>query len=589
MPNVDSAALLRLSVTTPLPLASCPSSHSIPTTSEAQRATDSAKRRYLLNNKNYLPHSPSTSCRSYWRLNVDVVVNSVKERHDLESSALRLSDQKNLQSEMKPMKASSPRSVEMYSAEQLRHVRETRYSRDQEMLCANLSCCAKEPSEKQLQISALERIKQELEIRLHDCDRRASELRDRLGGQIDSDKQSRESLLRQRLIVEHRLTTTREEVAAVTKELERLMFNGHCSTIDSTDPATTSYLGRSRNSANLSLFFRDSATRKPLRTSMRSYSMNYDTRPRMPHWRSKSLAEDYSLRELRGKEGSRAGIISSSSVLDQGQPCSSSGQFPLAVDEFNNSFSSRVIDPSRSRPQPRSSLRPLQMPSREWRNMFATYSRRSSVDGEFGNATLLPIEAPRSTTEVLEDLSSTPLPSYVQTLINEFEQFSHPPLALSFVEDRILDSPVLRKPAPLSPVLEQPSSISSIKSRPSPKAAGRKLVRKRQPIFTLRLPSHPSAQGSPSFAESSSTSIDASSEEQPLPLPLIDSRAPSRRKGLPSTRDHDLAMLGGAPDDVPETTIPFTPKASVVGKSIVARPFSVLRRVKSRLVQLGRH
>ncbi|KAL5525844.1 hypothetical protein ACEPAG_7181 [Sanghuangporus baumii] len=581
MPNVDIAALsapfcYHPSSTSIL----CPSSPSIPTDSEVQRAPDSANRKYLLNKKDYLPHSPSSSCRSYWRLTVDGVI--------------RLSKQDNLQREMKPMKASSRRSVELSSAEKLRHVREMRYSREQEMLYASLSCCAKEPSEIQLQISALERIKQELENRLHDCDRRARELRDRLGGQTDSDEGSRESLLRQRLIVEHHLTTTCEEVSAVTRELDRLRFNGHSSTIDSTDPASTSYSGRSRNSVNLSLFFQDSATRKPLRTSMRSYSMDYVTRPRIPrshrpghnapHWRSKSLAEDYSLYELRG---SRAGGISSPSALEPGQPYSSSGQLPLAVDEFTNSFSSRVIDPSRSRPRPRSSLRPLQIPSRDWRSMFATYSRRSSVDGEFGNATLLPIEAPRATAELLEDLPSTPLPSYVQALINEFEQFSHPPLALSFMKDRILDSPVPRKSTPLSPVLEQPSPISSIKSQPSPKAAGRKLVRKRQPIFTLRLPSHPSAQGSPSFAESSSTSIDASSEEQPLPLPLIASRAPSRRKGLPSTRDHDLAMLGGAPDDVPET--PITPKTSVVGKSIVARPFSVLRRVKSRLVQLGRH
>ncbi|KAL5526633.1 hypothetical protein ACEPAF_8357 [Sanghuangporus sanghuang] len=587
MPNVDSAPFCYHPSSTRV---LCPSR---PPAAEVRRARIARNQDTCRTRRTTIPltfHFVSVILETQ-RVNVDGVVNSVEE--------IRLDNQNIPHNEMKPMKAFSRRSVELSLAEKLQHVREMRYSRDQEMLCASLSCCAKEPSEKQLQISALERIKQELETRLHDCDRRARELRDRLGGQIDSDEESRESLLRQRLIVEHRSTTTREEMAAVTRELERLRFNGHSSTIDSTGPASISYSGRSRNSANLSLFFQDSATRKPLRTSMRSYSMGYVTRPRIPrshkhghtapHWRSKSSAEDHSLRKLRGKEGSRAGVISSSWALEPEQACLSSSQFPLAVDEFNNSFSSRVIDPSHSRSRPRSSLRPLKMPSKEWRSMFATYSRRPSVDGEFGNVTLLPIEAPRSTAELLVDLPSTPLPSYVQTLINEFEQFSHPPPALSFMEDRILDLPVLRKPVPLSPVLEQPSPISSIKSRPSPKAVGRKLVRKRQPIFTLRLPSHSSAQGSPSFAESSSTSIDASDEEQPLPLPLIDSRAPSRRKGLPSTRDHDLAMLGGAPDDVPETPIPFAPKTSVVSKSKVARPFSVLRRVKSRLVQLGRH
>ena len=471
------------------------------------------------------------------------------------------------------------------------------------MLCASVSGCTREPSETQLKISALERVREELAIRLREYEGRAHELRDRLSGRVGEDSEARETLLRQRLVVEHRLTATRDEFAEVTRELERLKCYLWPREIETRDSASTSSSVASQSSANLDLFFQHSATKKPLWTSPRPYSMDYIRRPSMSrsheadsatsHSRSRSFTEDHPPRRLPGKAGKRAGLISSPPLLESGprsrKSYSPSDDVPLPVDEFNNSFSSRVIDPSSSRPRPRSCLRPLQIPAQDQRNLFAGFSRRSSVDaGDFGNATLLPVPAPRSTAELLDELPSTPLPSYVHTLIREFEQVSHPRLALSFMHVGIPDTPVVRKQTPLTPVMEECSPISSVKSKPSPMAAGRKLLRKQRPIFTLRLPSNPSSQSSPSLLASSSTSVDASSEEQSPPTPLIDFPAPPRRKGLPSTRNHDLAMLGTAPDDIPETPVLSNSKAVTVKNNTTARPMSVLRRVKSRLVQLGR-
>lgn len=268
----------------------------------------------------------------------------------------------------------------------------------------------------------------------------------------------------------------------------------------------------------------------------------------------------------------------------------------LAVDEFRNSFSSRVILPFQAYKRPSNSLRDLLLSVRQpiidrrFRSLAAPAGKT-----EFGSITILPQERPRRTSEFSDALQGVELPSYVKNLMEEFEEKGKPSTSLTFSDYR-LSIPVPSREKEISPLLTSPSSTSPLsteRSSPSPtKFTTPKFSRKQKSLFTLHLPkrSEPASTSRSTLVGSPTTSVSDCTIEVTVPARALP-KAPNRRKGLPSTRLYDLSQLDKAPDDIPCTPTvseagfmsPLTPR-----KSRLAAPLSALRGVGSRLLQLHR-
>ena len=491
----------------------------------------------------------------------------------------------------------------------IRQRREQRYSRDQEALSTNLSSCTSEPSVEKLQLSALERVRKELQLRIQEHQERIHALRERLANQDDMDEQSRDFFLRQRLLEEHRLAGTIKEEASVVEQLGRLKQELHHPSARLPDDEGSG-LGRDRRlDENFTLFLQNSPTKVSLRTSLRPHSADSPqgrrtrqllesssrvtrARRRASHLRTWSLNEESQLDKYRSEEQPLPGIYSPAS---EPSPERSFLFFdgPVApVDEFRNSFSSRVIAPPRFSSKRASSLRLLHTSTKDRRLLFGNDSNKDSAnEPDYGNVTIIPAEEPRPKNDLLSDFSGISLPDYAQSLMSEFEQSSQPSLTLSITQ-QAPKTPLVRKSIPLSPIIEQPSPQPSMKGKPSPKVVGKKVPRRQRSIFALRLPlrsselEHASTPVLP--VSSSSTSFFESTDDHYPAMRIPESGSPVRRKGLPSTRNHDLAMLGSSPNDLssPPTLARYaTPSSS---RSISSRPLAVFRGVKNKLFQLGR-
>ena len=261
-----------------------------------------------------------------------------------------------------------------------------------------------------------------------------------------------------------------------------------------------------------------------------------------------------------------------------------------AVDEFSNSFTSRVIVPSQPSKKTSSRRRSLLSSSKQRTSLMDLRRSRTSDptnDEGFGTVSILPRPQPSRIDLAKLDNLEVALPDYALDLMNSFGQEEapqlqlHPPQAVETVIHKFRD------PAPLTSVMEQvpysesphsPSPSSSVESTPR-----RKLVRKRS-LFTIRIPHH-RQNGSMSCSASDSTLIGlgSSSTVTSLTDTVADGTASNRttepqrhhrQKGLPSTRNWDLAQLSEAPDDVPATpvkakfsatTVPLSPSNTVTG------------------------
>ncbi|KAH8118102.1 hypothetical protein DFH11DRAFT_1724073 [Phellopilus nigrolimitatus] len=470
------------------------------------------------------------------------------------------------------------------SASSLRYRRELRYSRDEQALTTNLNHCTSEPSQEELQIKALERVGEQLNSRARESQQRILQLRVRLSSK---DVQNHDLLQRQRILEERRLAAACKEQKSVAEQLIQLRQSRLSPFSQPADGSVSRPARGSRSNANLNLFLQKSPTKRPLQThSSRPHSVDslpigivssgrnsvsdtlwkrhYQIQPR-----SKSLIEKTWVDKLHRDEGNAAQTALRSTSSDSKEGTFSNRHEPdmhgcadvviPAVDEFTNSFSSRVIMPAFPRPKRNTTLRSLRVQSRQRTSIFDGPVRTGTTSSEYGNVTILPKTLPRPNAEVLGELSDVPLPSYVQSLIDGFDQTRRPSLSLNISE---LEVQRFRRPVPLSPLLEQPSPLSSVAPLPSPKPSMRKPVKKQRSIFTLRLPMRPSVPESASrstLAASSSTSLsELTAVDHSSSLRSPKSTTDARSKGLPSTRNYDLSQLDRARGDVPGYTDSFT-------------------------------
>lgn len=506
----------------------------------------------------------------------------------------------------------------------LRHRRELRYSREQNALMNDIIQCERGRSVHELKLSALKRIQEELERRETEDRAFVSQVRQKLSDYVGlPEEHTRESLLQSRSLGEHRLAETIKEKELINKEIERLKsMPVQAVTMQEIDDLYP--LKESRSDTNLLLFLQKSATKHPLLTyplpqSVHSLRVDNNQKARffaMPSsLSSRSSGRNYfhSLADVNHKRNSinerqtgrlqtkRAQATTCSAeeeVISSKSPLSTNGSnnsSVLAIDEFSNSFSSRVIIPTKPRPKHRSSLRNLRTSTKPQRIFFKEANKSRSNGSDFGNVTIIRKTEPKSRIDFTDDLINVPLPDYVQSLLDDFEHANSASLSLNIRDTVSSELLTFREPAPLSPVLEQ--SFSSTVSTPlslSPvKSTEKKPFRKRRSIFTLRLPLRPSSSA-PEPTLRSSLEINSTSESDLIEVSYSSTpRKILRRRpnGLPSTRNYDLSMLEKAPDDVPETPktsitrfeLPLTPS-----KIRSSRGMSVLREVGNKFVRLGR-
>ncbi|KAI5122554.1 hypothetical protein M0805_005281 [Coniferiporia weirii] len=495
----------------------------------------------------------------------------------------------------------------------LRERRELRYSRDQQALLDDFRHCASEASQIELQISALERVSGLLKAKVCEGRDRISHLRERLA---EADGGPSEDLVNQQTLEEHWLAVACREEKAVANQLVQLRQTQTSSALQSADVVTSRPTRGSRKKTNLNLFLQKSPTKRPLQVQkLRSRSI--DLLPRgvasrsrysapeacwnqryTSHFRSRSLIEGPQVTKLCRHSGLAAQLtVSQPSSLDSKVAAFSLQANPdingcderrvSAVDAFTNSFSSRVISPPLLSARRNLSLRQLRISERQRQSVpFPNPAKVAVARSEYGVVTILPRETPSSESVFVGDLLDVPLPSYVQKLMNVFEQNSEPSLSFSLPER---DVPMLRKP--VTPSLEQPQTFSPITPTLSPKTKSHNLLRKQRSIFTLRLHVRPvpDLASRSTLAASSSASVSDSVVYSASAVPASGDTA-SHPKGLPSTRNYDLHLLGKAPDDLPETPtataagfhLPSTPR-----RGMVSGPLAALRDVKSRLVTLA--
>lgn len=508
----------------------------------------------------------------------------------------------------------------------LRLRRELRYNREQNALRHNFTQCERERSVDELKLLALERMKEELEKRELEHQNIVLQMRQRVSGCLEtSDERSHEDLLQLRSLAEHRLAATTKEKGLISEEIMRLKSLSS----QTNELKSDNTLHESRFDSNLILFLQKSTTKHPLITplhprsidllqvndgqgncySVPSSSLMYHTNYHIRSHSVNGVSRKHTLNYEKGKgraQGRMPQVIaplcaderedasqkSSLNAIANGN--GNNHSFVLAVDEFTNSFSSRVIIPSKPRAMHGSSLRNLRTSTKPRRNLFKIVKSKSD-NSEYGNVLIIGKTEPKSRDEFFDDLADVPLPAYVQNLLDDFEHSNSLSLTLGYRNPSLLDVLTFREPIPLSPVLEQSfsSSASTCPPIPSPiKSVEQKPLRKRRSIFTLRLPLRPSIPESnprQSLEVSSSTSESDFIEVNYRSTPRI----PVRRKliGLPSTRNYDLSMLEKAPDDVPETPktsntrfdLPLTPS-----RIRASRGMSVLREVGNKFARLGR-
>ncbi|EJD06719.1 uncharacterized protein FOMMEDRAFT_17188 [Fomitiporia mediterranea MF3/22] len=494
-----------------------------------------------------------------------------------------------------------------------RHRRELRYLRDQDALTASLLTCTTEPKPEQLQIVALERVKLELEAKMQELRHDIHSSCDQLTWRSDMDEQTCNSILWQRLLMEHRLAATCNDRTEVIAQLERLRrLSSSPNTRFSVD-GTCRSPRQAQINANLTLFLHHSTTKLPLHAPCRARSpgslqgnivhgahkaipVAYRSRHKKPVLQSHHLFMGCQADKPRYKEAQQLGSASSSCPnvpFFSEKSFNHDGQVVPAVDEFRNSFSSRVIAPSRLRPNRTLPLRSLRISSKGRRSALFRYAGKDSVDNrEYGNVTIIPHVVPRLKSELLEELPSTPLPTYAQTLLNDFEQSVQQSLVLNLMDDSTPAAPALPpKRVSLSPVIELPAPLSPVKTRSSPLWTKRKPPQRYRTIFTLRLPtrSTPDSASQSTSAGSSSTSELDSGDEHDMLSRNIAAKIPSKERGLSSTRNYDLCMLDRAPDDIPECPDPRPlSQPLTASRSKFSRPLSIIRDVKDRLANLGR-
>ncbi|THH04435.1 hypothetical protein EW145_g5525 [Phellinidium pouzarii] len=484
------------------------------------------------------------------------------------------------------------------STSTLRHRRELRYSRDQQALSDNLLHCTLETPPVELQITALESIAELLKSKVCESQQRISHLRERLSEAELKDRLVSKVLLNQLSLEELRSASTCREKETIVKQINQLRQARTSPSFQSADDEVFHSTRASRMDTNLSLFLQKSPTKRLLSL--------HSSRPRSIGVLSRTPRDRISAPEAcRGQQ--YASHLRSRSLMDgahviklyrdadvrQTKPTTASnhvysnidGSFDLvpAVDAFTNSFSSRVIAPTQSRMRP--SLRHLRISTRRERGaIFAELAKETVAKTEYGSATILLQESPRHKGDLIEDSANVTLPSYVKNLMDEFEESNGHSLFLDLSRP---DVPLSHKHTPLSPFLEE--SRASLPSTPhsSPEM---KLPKKQRSIFSLQLPIRPvSDSASRSTLGPSSSGSDCTVNS--LASPIIPLKVLPSQKGLPSTRNYDLSLLGSAPDDVPETpisSISGPQSLSTPKRSKVSRPFTVLRRVKSRLANLSR-
>lgn len=498
----------------------------------------------------------------------------------------------------------------------LRQRRELRYSRDQQALSDVLMHCRTESSTHDLQVQALQQIHQQLQMKLSEDERRLSELEQ---CQRDSDGDGTwvsEALAGEKAHVEARLKAVCSDEKAIKAQLANLKTSRSYPPLP-TDDVDYRQEKASRSNANLSLFLQKSPTKlplvlyPPLHPYFPQRSSSHRIRNSAPelqltqkhtfHSRTKSSIEDARCHH-GGAQRASSSRTTATKISDYN---GSSDHVVLAVDEFANSFSSRVIIPSQAHKGRNEPLRHLRLSSKDPTIDQIFASRPVPGKAEFGSVTIIPQQRPRRRSEFTSSLHGVELPSYVQNLMEEFEGTSKPSVPLEFsdyrwpVRDVLPASSREKETSPLSTSPLTTSPISPERSSPSlsPSLSPTKLVTprfsiKHRTIFTLHLPRRPdpASASRSTLVASPTTSVSECTIEVSTPARMLP-KALSKIKGLPSTRMYDLSQLDKAPDDLPMTPtvsgadslLPLTPR-----KSRLVAPLSALRDVKSRLVQFRR-
>lgn len=511
------------------------------------------------------------------------------------------------------------------SIDTLRKRRELRYSREEEALSKRLDGCSDGAPIQDLQIRMLEQAGSLLKSRISEIQQRLADVRKRLTEGTAEDE-AHEELLRQRWLEEQKLSVALDEERKLSEEVAELQVARRTRALQTIAESSTAGPSQAtRKGTNLNAFMHSTTSVHPFqsfaphsnggkasmnrhgRIALRnSTSVTYRSSPYLVHSRSKSLGENAPLGRLHHVDVGtvrhtkpynlpKDRVEDSSSRPGASTHDDTADLVVAAVDEFNNSFSSRVMPPPRFRPRRQSSIRSLQITNQQKgiiRPAKMTLPKKG--EGEFGNVAIFSAPTPQSNaSDLRQNLSDVQLPSYVQSLMDELSQETAPPLDFRLGESEVL---TFTESVPLSSILESPltpSTPNKVSSQlpplPStPTGQGRK----KRSIFTLHLPMR-AVPGSPSRSTlaASSSSVSEAGDNGSQIKQTRSSPFKLRKKGLPSTQLRDLALMGAAPDDILDMSSGReTPKPAPTSprKGKVSGPVSALREVRSKLSFFGR-
>ena len=507
--------------------------------------------------------------------------------------------------------------------------------------------------------------------RINDTEVRITRLRKKMENE-NLDKASFDSLLRKRWLAEHMLEKEKEEDQHAKVLLAKLKHSSQSCTIQADilgadEEANVVHQRRRipKSDANLVLFLQKSPTLRPLRTNQ-CFSVPHPRVMRvlsqdMRRSRKRSLANLKLVQSVQ--ERSRSVFLESCAVCPQPTSkdpdaikvrllplaphvrkfslCSStvpSLQASTEVDDRSDTGHTSHSDLLTSRP----SVETLHSTGQGSRTVCTEISpiERSAADDHpypkapsrwpklreetesFGEITIWQSHHPRTTSirsrsrlQVLDDVFDAPMPSYAQTLLDNFVQRKIPSLQLA--QPNSVQQPAKIAPihhhmclTPVQHVLEPVSegqvlapAVNELSRESTPRIHDAK-SQKRRSIFSLQLPRW-STDSARSPLTSSASEIHAQLSH---PNKLKRASGDRAKRGLPSTQLYDLSQLDAAPDDIPPEGISAIKPNMRVGSKVLQRsagklasglersskrtsvliPVAALKRVGSRLSVLGR-
>ncbi|CAL1716108.1 unnamed protein product [Somion occarium] len=284
-------------------------------------------------------------------------------------------------------------SVSYDSVDSSRHLR---YSREEDALKSALQSCTAEPTDRELQIRAIEKAIALLKTHAIDAQERAKRLRAVLSDR-DLEPETYQSLQRERWIEEHRSKARSDESKALLEMVTKLK----ASTGSLIDPPVTT---GSKLYANLSQFFSYSPTRVSLSSSSRRI---WDD----SIFRHRTISDVRSLR-LR----STAATSALSSPVGRRIRSKSMGRKYAAPDN-------RSVDTPYTRGAGRfKELSGGTMPRAATTTMSAQVTSPAALlFQDAGVATIFTSATPRSREELTAEVEHVELPSYAQDLMDEFD------------------------------------------------------------------------------------------------------------------------------------------------------------------------